>query len=569
MAQEQQYGGFWARLIALILDNAIVFILLLAALLSLGVLVAAVGLEGPAGLAAWVLVTFVPFLYWPVLESSRWQATVGKRILGLQVTDADGDRMSFVLALMRSLAKIVSSIPFGLGFLLTAFTARKQALHDIIVKTVVVRSGPSQLWKLLLALLVGFVLMVASAAGLFYYVVMPMFKKGFGIGEPVRVEMKQAPQAKALPAQKLQPPQAAATPAPPPAQPAAMAAGTAGTDTEFEAIVGKPLAGIDKPNSTRAGPAILELSTVFTNSVWVKVHLPVPLLGDPTLMPSAVVTVDRVLDADGKDYYDAANTFEKSEFFHRASLTAAHTPVPHLSGIRDVHFKAGANKNALRKVEGKLSLRVPVDPKPVTFDANDTGKDKTAHGAVVRLQSVSGNTANIHYRGAPENMLVVRGLGADGKPLAQESRQLLPKGSVVDNDFTVTFKGPPAKVDVVVAARLIERTYPFSLALGASAGPPATGSAAAAGLAAAVPAQQPVPAPTVKPEAKPAAPALAAVPAPVAAAPTKPAPTPARPAPRPRADPQASPAPQRPLRRADTGCVYKPVMTDEEIARCR
>ena len=126
-----------------------------------------------------------------MLESSGWQATVGKRIMGLQVTDADGARLSFVHALMRMLAKIVSAIPFALGFLIAAFTARKQALHDLIVKTLVVRSGPSYFWKLVLALVVGFALMVASAVALLHYFVLPMFRKTFG--EPVIQAMREAP----------------------------------------------------------------------------------------------------------------------------------------------------------------------------------------------------------------------------------------------------------------------------------------------------------------------------------------------------------------------------------------
>ncbi len=217
MAQDQQYGGFWVRLVALTLDNAIVFIILLAAVLGMAAVVATVGMEGMVGWVANLAVIFVPFLYWPVLESSRWQATVGKRIMGLQVTDLDGDRLSFVHALLRAFAKIVSSIPFGLGFLIAAFTARKQALHDLIVKTLVVRTGPSHLWKIVLALIVGLVLMVASAAGLFYFVVLPMFKSGFG--DLMKVEVKDAPQAKTIPAPTAKTPPAApvAAPAPVPA----------------------------------------------------------------------------------------------------------------------------------------------------------------------------------------------------------------------------------------------------------------------------------------------------------------------------------------------------------------
>ncbi len=198
MAQDQSYGGFWVRLVALMLDNAIVFIIMLAALLGMAAVFTTVGMEGLIPWIANLVVIFLPFLYWPVLESSGWQATVGKRIMGLQVTDADGGRLSFMHALMRMLAKFVSSIPLGLGFVVAAFTARKQALHDLIVKTLVVRSGPSHLWKIVLALIIGLVLMAASAAGLFYYAIMPMFKKTFG--DPVMEASKEAPQRKTIPA---------------------------------------------------------------------------------------------------------------------------------------------------------------------------------------------------------------------------------------------------------------------------------------------------------------------------------------------------------------------------------
>lgn len=194
MAQGQSYGGFWVRLVALTLDYAIVFILLLAAMLGMGMVVAMTGMETLMGLLAWLILTFGPLLYWPALESSRWQATVGKRVMGLQVTDADGGRLSFPHALLRMLAKILSSIPLGLGFVMAAFTARKRALHDIVARTLVVRSGPSHLWKIILALIVGFLLMVASAAGLFHYFVGPMFKKSFD--GKILEAMEQAPGAR-------------------------------------------------------------------------------------------------------------------------------------------------------------------------------------------------------------------------------------------------------------------------------------------------------------------------------------------------------------------------------------
>ena len=248
MADEQQYGGFWARAVALVVDNAVVFVVLLVVAFAMGMVAGILGMEGMAEIIGWVAMTVVPFLYWPLLESSGWQATVGKRLMGLQVTDLEGNRLSFVHALLRAFAKIVSGIPFGIGFLIAAFTARKQALHDIIVKTLVVRSGPSQLWKILLALIVGVAVMVASAAGLFYYVLMPMFKGG--IEGAMKDSMKGAPQMKTIPSPApagKAPPAPQPKPAAPQPQPKAEAPAPAAAKPEAAPAPAPALAAPVKP----------------------------------------------------------------------------------------------------------------------------------------------------------------------------------------------------------------------------------------------------------------------------------------------------------------------------------
>ena len=75
------------------------------------------------------------------MESSSNQATVGKMALGIQVTDLEGNRISFGKALGRNLAKIISALIFYIGFIMAAFTAKKQALHDMIAGTLVVKKG--------------------------------------------------------------------------------------------------------------------------------------------------------------------------------------------------------------------------------------------------------------------------------------------------------------------------------------------------------------------------------------------------------------------------------------------
>jgi uncharacterized RDD family membrane protein YckC len=78
------------------------------------------------------------WLYFAYQESSPAQATIGKRALGIKVTDLEGNRISFGRATGRYFAKYLSAITLFIGFLLAAFTARKQALHDMIAGTLVV-----------------------------------------------------------------------------------------------------------------------------------------------------------------------------------------------------------------------------------------------------------------------------------------------------------------------------------------------------------------------------------------------------------------------------------------------
>jgi uncharacterized RDD family membrane protein YckC len=148
-----QYGGFWVRLIALLADSAIVF--LLSALIIAGAAMAV----GPEVLVPIVLVvTLAGALYWPLMHASRRRATFGKSIVGLRVTRFDGRRISLLRSLWREIAKFFSSAVLLLGYIMAGFTPRKQALHDLMSATYVVREGPARVIPALAVAVAGFAL---------------------------------------------------------------------------------------------------------------------------------------------------------------------------------------------------------------------------------------------------------------------------------------------------------------------------------------------------------------------------------------------------------------------------
>jgi uncharacterized RDD family membrane protein YckC len=214
---ELEYAGFWSRFAALIVDNAIITIL------SIALMIAATSVDAGAAVIANFALILIAFLYWPLMESSERQATFGKQLLGIQVTDANGARLTFVRALLRNLAKIISSLPFGLGFLLAAFTPRRQALHDMITKCLVVRAGPSNFMKAVVATVLALVISIGGGYYYFTEVYLPQLAEDMGrhMEKGMKPVQKGAPAAKPAPGQ---PPIAEAPPSAPAAQPAPAAA---------------------------------------------------------------------------------------------------------------------------------------------------------------------------------------------------------------------------------------------------------------------------------------------------------------------------------------------------------
>jgi uncharacterized RDD family membrane protein YckC len=128
-----EYIGFWWRVLGAVIDWFVV-----------GAGVAALSTLPGLLLTAPPLSIVVPWLYEALMLSSERQATIGKMAIRAVVTEESGGRLTFARATGRHFAKWLSALLFFVGFIMVAFTARKQGLHDLIAATVVVREPPTR-----------------------------------------------------------------------------------------------------------------------------------------------------------------------------------------------------------------------------------------------------------------------------------------------------------------------------------------------------------------------------------------------------------------------------------------
>lgn len=204
------YAGFVRRWAALFLDQMILGIpmvlLVVLVAIPLGLFSGAAdqraGVSMLQGLYYLLWLVAAP-LYYAGQESSMHQATLGKRALGIKVTDDNGQRLSFSHALGRWFAAALSHITLDIGFLMAAFTERKRALHDMVASTLVVdrwaytafperqQRSPSGCLIAFLVVMVGFVPVIAILAAIAIpqyqdYVIRSQVSEGSALADGVK-----------------------------------------------------------------------------------------------------------------------------------------------------------------------------------------------------------------------------------------------------------------------------------------------------------------------------------------------------------------------------------------------
>jgi uncharacterized RDD family membrane protein YckC len=154
------YAGFWLRFVAYVIDVIVLGILSTPIVLGAGVMMG-VGeaiRDARRGGSDWnnglppSVIGFIAlcgliglvgtWLYHALLESSEWQGTLGKKVMSLEVTDLAGARVSFGRATGRHFAKFITSlIPLFIGYILAGFTEKRQAVHDMLAGSLVLRKS--------------------------------------------------------------------------------------------------------------------------------------------------------------------------------------------------------------------------------------------------------------------------------------------------------------------------------------------------------------------------------------------------------------------------------------------
>lgn len=140
---EFNYAGFWKRLAAFIIDAVVLILMGTLILGTIMVVLVSAGYAFESESMEWktfvqVVSIAVAWVYYAGMESSSKQATLGKILLGIIVTDQKGKSPSFLKVSIRHFAKFISSFIFCIGYLMIAFTRKKQGLHDIIAGCLVI-----------------------------------------------------------------------------------------------------------------------------------------------------------------------------------------------------------------------------------------------------------------------------------------------------------------------------------------------------------------------------------------------------------------------------------------------
>jgi len=156
-----KYAGFWLRFAAYIIDQFVIGIagLIIAVPIILGIIAFGINLDGiknssdfftqngllmVGGIIGMIMLAIIisivmKWLYYALMESSKFGGTLGKMAVSIKVVDMEGNRITFGRATGRYFSRIITNFTLLIGYIIAGFTEKKQALHDIIANCLVIQ----------------------------------------------------------------------------------------------------------------------------------------------------------------------------------------------------------------------------------------------------------------------------------------------------------------------------------------------------------------------------------------------------------------------------------------------
>lgn len=426
------YASLWSRLGAFVIDS---FILLLIASFLIIAILASVGFDVaqkflPKNPEEFAVILIPLLLYFGFLESSSSSATPGKIASGIKVTDLENHQISIARSMMRSFWKI-ALCP---GIVVAAFGERKQALHDRLAGSLVMRRGESYFWLAFFMMLVPVTIVVA---GVSYYVFSEINARMIARGVDQQVEYGIVKKAEEKSWQSV-------------------------AQEQYEQFLQQIFEQATDDKTSSAGPFLIKIDQFFEDErdpkVWIKISSP----EIPNLQSSGFteVTIDHVISIDRKNIYNADSGFE-DRLFRQLSFQKESG---NLFAIRTVRLLPGAKNGDILGISGNINLRLPQGLEVVDFVANKTASNPEKRiGDEIELRFVDAieNKVKFRYKGKQELLLGAIGLNNAGQQIEVVKASISDFGDFYNVEYE--FALPPSKVQVGLASSFLERNYPFTL----------------------------------------------------------------------------------------------------------
>ncbi len=233
------------------------------------------------------------------------------------------------------------------------------------------------------------------------------------------------------------------------------------TESEYTKLLNSKRVSFPSGAQVSIGPAAIKMDQFWSSKNSPHLWLKVKMLSIPNLTIASrpvKLVINHIWDKNGKDLYNGNNQFEK-EFFHNLNLIKSPDGI---TAIRDVYLKPGATQESIKTVEGKLIIKLPIQIKSLSFNTTDKDKEQAYKGVRVRLREIGPDYVVISYQGPPEHFLSMIGYNAKGEALkkAGSSRMRLGSGTI---EIRQQFSGRVRRVDVIVASKIQEVEYTFSI----------------------------------------------------------------------------------------------------------